>query len=114
MLCVCFARKRLHTRCVLVTGVQTCALPIYVVAEYLIRYGSNAKKSEWLPRMVTGEVITAIAMTGPDAGSDLKNVRTFARRDGDHFVLNGAKTYITNGQLAAMADRKSPRLNSSH
>lgn len=74
-----------------------------VVAEYLIRYGSDAKKSEWLPRMVTGEVITAIAMTEPDAGSDLKNVRTFARRDGDHFVLNGAKTYITNGQLADMA-----------
>ena len=74
-----------------------------VVAEYLIRYGSEAKKSEWLPRMVTGEVITAIAMTEPDAGSDLKNVRTFARRDGDHFVLNGAKTYITNGQLADMA-----------
>jgi alkylation response protein AidB-like acyl-CoA dehydrogenase len=52
--------------------------------------------------MVTGEVITAIAMTEPDAGSDLKNIRTTARRDGNDYVLNGAKTYITNGQLADM------------
>lgn len=74
-----------------------------VVADYLIHYGTDAQKREWLPRMVSGEVITAIAMSEPDAGSDLKGIRTMARRDGNGFVLNGAKTYITNGQLADMA-----------
>jgi acyl-CoA dehydrogenase len=71
-----------------------------IVTDYIVRCGSEEQKRAWLPRMVTGEVITAIAMTEPGTGSDLKNIRTTARRDSDTYILNGAKTYITNGQLA--------------
>jgi acyl-CoA dehydrogenase len=71
-----------------------------IVAPYLLRYGTEAQKRRWLPRMCTGETITAIAMTEPGTGSDLQAVRTTARRDGDHYVVNGAKTFITNGQNA--------------
>lgn len=71
-----------------------------IVADYLVAYGSEEQKRRWLPGMVSGEVITAIAMTEPGAGSDLQSIRTTARRDGNHYVINGAKTYITNGQNA--------------
>ncbi len=71
-----------------------------IVAEYIERYGSEEQKRTYLPGMVTGEVITAIAMTEPGAGSDLQGVRTTAIRDGNHYVVNGSKTYITNGQNA--------------
>ncbi len=71
-----------------------------IVAEYIEKYGSPEQKERYLPRMVTGEVITAIAMTEPGAGSDLQGIRTTARRDGNCYVINGSKTYITNGQLA--------------
>ncbi|HEX8620962.1 MAG TPA: acyl-CoA dehydrogenase family protein [Allosphingosinicella sp.] len=71
-----------------------------IVADYLVAYGSEEQKAHWLPRMVSGETVTAIAMTEPGAGSDLQGIRTSARRDGNHYVLNGSKTYITNGQHA--------------
>jgi alkylation response protein AidB-like acyl-CoA dehydrogenase len=71
-----------------------------IVAEYIEKYGSPEQKEKFLPKMVTGEVITAIAMTEPGAGSDLQGIRTTAKRDGNHYVINGSKTYITNGQLA--------------
>jgi len=71
-----------------------------IVADYLVEYGSEEQKREWLPKMVSGEAITAIAMTEPGAGSDLQGIRTTARKDGNHYVVNGAKTYITNGQNA--------------
>jgi alkylation response protein AidB-like acyl-CoA dehydrogenase len=71
-----------------------------IVADYLVAYGSEEQKKHWLPRMVSGETPTAIAMTEPGAGSDLQGIRTTARRDGNHYVLNGSKTYITNGQHA--------------
>ncbi|WP_337187417.1 acyl-CoA dehydrogenase family protein [Phenylobacterium sp.] len=71
-----------------------------IVADYIANYGSEAQKLEWLPKMVSGEAITAIAMTEPGTGSDLQAVRTTAIRDGDHYVVNGSKTYITNGQNA--------------
>jgi alkylation response protein AidB-like acyl-CoA dehydrogenase len=71
-----------------------------IVADYLVAYGSEEQKAHWLPRMVSGETATAIAMTEPGAGSDLQGIRTTARRDGNHYVLNGSKTYITNGQHA--------------
>ena len=71
-----------------------------IVADYIANYGSDEQKRQWLPKMVSGEVITAIAMTEPGAGSDLRGVRTTARRDGDEYVVNGSKTYITNGQNA--------------
>lgn len=69
-----------------------------IVAEYIERYGSEEQKRKYLPGMVSGEVISAIAMTEPGAGSDLQGVRTSAVRDGDDYIVNGSKTYITNGQ----------------
>jgi len=71
-----------------------------IVADYIVAYGSEEQKRHWLPRMVSGETATAIAMTEPGAGSDLQGIRTTARRDGNHYVVNGSKTYITNGQHA--------------
>jgi acyl-CoA dehydrogenase len=71
-----------------------------IVADYLVAYGSEEQKKHWLPRMVSGETATAIAMTEPGAGSDLQGIRTTAKRDGNHYVINGSKTYITNGQHA--------------
>jgi alkylation response protein AidB-like acyl-CoA dehydrogenase len=73
-----------------------------IVADYLVAYGSEEQKAHWLPRMVSGETATAIAMTEPGAGSDLQGIRTSAKRDGNHYVLNGSKTYITNGQHAEL------------
>ena len=69
-----------------------------IVAGYIEHYGSDEQKRQWLPGMVSGDVVTAIAMTEPGTGSDLQSIRTTARRDGNHYVLNGSKTYITNGQ----------------
>jgi long-chain-acyl-CoA dehydrogenase len=69
-----------------------------IVAGYMEHYGSEEQKKEWLPKMVSGEVVTAIAMTEPGTGSDLQSIRTTARKDGNHYVINGSKTYITNGQ----------------
>ena len=71
-----------------------------IVAPYILHYGSEDQKREILPKMATGEVIGAIAMTEPVAGSDLQGIKTTAVRDGNHFVLNGQKVFITNGQLA--------------
>lgn len=71
-----------------------------IVAPYILHYGSEEQKQHWLPKMCTGEVITAIAMTEPGTGSDLAGVRTTAIKDGDDYVINGSKTFITNGQMA--------------
>jgi long-chain-acyl-CoA dehydrogenase len=71
-----------------------------IVGPYLLHYGTEAQRQRWLPRMARGELIGAIAMTEPGTGSDLQAIRTTARRDGDHYVLSGAKTFITNGQNA--------------
>jgi alkylation response protein AidB-like acyl-CoA dehydrogenase len=68
-----------------------------VVAPYLIDLCTDEQKARWLPGFVKGEIITAIAMTEPGAGSDLQGLQTTARRDGDEWVLNGSKTFITNG-----------------
>ena len=69
----------------------------------LHRWGSDAHKDEWLPRMATGEAIGCFGLTEPDAGSDPGSMRTRARRDGDDWVLNGGKMWITNGTLADVA-----------
>ncbi len=69
-----------------------------IVAPYILNYGSEAQKQRWLPTMATGETVGAIAMTEPDTGSDLQAVRTTAIKDGDDYVINGSKTYISNGQ----------------
>lgn len=68
-----------------------------LAAPYFIRYGSEAQKQQWLPKMISGEAIAAIALTEPVAGSDLQSMRTTAIRDGDHYVVNGQKTFISNG-----------------
>lgn len=73
-----------------------------IVAHYLLHYGTEAQKQRWLPRMATGELVAAIAMSEPGAGSDLRAIRTRARRDGDAYVIDGAKTFITNGWLASL------------
>ncbi|WP_221793971.1 acyl-CoA dehydrogenase family protein [Aquisediminimonas sediminicola] len=71
-----------------------------IIAPYIETYGSEAQKQKWLPRIASAEAISAIAMTEPGAGSDLQGVKTTARRDGDHYVINGSKTFISNGQNA--------------
>ena len=71
-----------------------------IVAPYILHYGSEEQKREWLPRMAKGEVIGAIAMTEPSAGSDLQNIKTRAFPDGNHYRLNGQKVFITNGQIS--------------
>ncbi|MGZ8829081.1 MAG: acyl-CoA dehydrogenase family protein [Thermoanaerobaculia bacterium] len=73
-----------------------------IVAHYILAYGSEEQKRHWLPRMAGGELVGAIAMTEPGAGSDLQGIKTTARRDGDHYVINGSKTFITNGWHAGI------------
>ncbi len=83
-----------------------------IVAPYIMHLGSEEQKQRWLPGMVSGEIVGAIGMTEPGAGSDLQGMKTSAEKDGDEFVINGQKTFITNGQhadlivLAAKTDPK--------
>lgn len=81
------------------TNATALGFPLHsdIVAPYIYAYGNKEQRDRWLPRMAAGEMIGAIAMTEPGAGSDLKSVRTTAKREGDHYVINGAKTFITNG-----------------
>jgi acyl-CoA dehydrogenase len=68
-----------------------------IVVPYITSFGTEEQKQRWLPRCVTGEIITAIAMTEPGTGSDLANIKTTAKLDGDYYIVNGQKTFITNG-----------------
>ncbi|UOE53915.1 acyl-CoA dehydrogenase family protein [Bacillus sp. CMF12] len=68
-----------------------------IVVPYITAYGTDEQKERWLPKCAGGEIITAIAMTEPGAGSDLAGIRTTARLEGDHYIVNGEKTFITNG-----------------
>ncbi|BFM16890.1 acyl-CoA dehydrogenase family protein [Maricurvus nonylphenolicus] len=74
-----------------------------ICAPYIYNIGTEAQREQWLPRMVTGEVVSCIAMTEPGAGSDLAGMRTTAVRDGDEYVINGSKVFITNGIHADLA-----------
>ncbi|KIF82789.1 acyl-CoA dehydrogenase family protein [Noviherbaspirillum autotrophicum] len=74
-----------------------------IVAPYLLRYGSEELQQAWLPKMAAGEAITAIAMTEPGGGSDLQSMATVALEDGDDYVINGSKIFITNGYNCDMA-----------
>lgn len=71
-----------------------------IVAHYLLNQGTEAQKKKYLPKLASGEMIAAIAMSEPGAGSDLKGIRSTALKDGDAYVLNGSKTFISNGYLA--------------
>ncbi len=71
-----------------------------IILPYIVRHGTEEQKKKWLPKLVTGELISAIAMTEPDAGSDLQSISTTATKDGNGYRLNGAKTFISSGQLA--------------
>jgi len=71
-----------------------------IVAPYILHYGTDEQKQRWLPKLVTGEFVGAIAMSEPGTGSDLQGVRTTAKKSGNGYVLNGSKTFITNGQHA--------------
>ncbi len=84
-----------------------------IVGHYVLAYGSEEQQRTWLPRMARGELVGAIAMTEPAAGSDLQGIQTTARRDGDHYVINGSKTFITNGghaSLVCLAAKTDPRV----
>lgn len=74
-----------------------------IVANYILNFGNETQKQQWLPKMATGEVVTAIAMTEPGTGSDLQAVRTSAVLEGDEYVINGSKIFITNGYLCDTA-----------
>lgn len=88
-----------------------------IVVPYIEAYGTDAQKSRWLPKCVTGETITAIAMTEPGTGSDLANIQTTAIRDGDYYIVNGQKTFITNGihaNLVIVAVKTNPHAEKKH
>ncbi|MEQ8266276.1 MAG: acyl-CoA dehydrogenase family protein [Parvibaculum sp.] len=71
-----------------------------IVAHYIQSYGTEDQKKKWLPKMATGEIVGGIAMTEPGTGSDLQGVKTTAKKSGNQYVVNGQKTFITNGQQA--------------
>jgi len=73
-----------------------------IVAHYFLNHGTEEQRQRYLPRMARGEIVGAIAMTEPGTGSDLQGIRTRAEKQGDHFVINGSKTFITNGLLAGV------------
>ncbi|MBJ7483333.1 acyl-CoA dehydrogenase family protein [Brevundimonas sp.] len=74
-----------------------------VAVPYLVNYGTDDQKARWLPRLISGELIAVIAMSEPQIGSDLRGMKTKAVRDGDHYVLSGQKTFITNGINSGLA-----------
>lgn len=88
-----------------------------IVVPYITAFGTEEQKKRWLPKCTTGEIITAIAMTEPGTGSDLANIQTTAILDGDHYILNGQKTFITNGiqsDLIVVACKTDPKANPKH
>jgi len=97
-----FAHETVINREIALAGFDSFGGPLHsgIVAPYILKYGTEEQKRRWLPRMATGELVGAIAMTEPGTGSDLQAVRTTARRSGNGYVLNGSKTFITNGQHA--------------
>jgi acyl-CoA dehydrogenase len=83
-------------------GLEGFGAPVHsgIVTPYLVHFASEEQKRAWLPKVVSGEIVLAVAMTEPGAGSDLKSIRTRAVRDGDHYLIDGQKTFISNGQMA--------------
>jgi acyl-CoA dehydrogenase len=97
-----FAHEAVINREYSLAGFDTFGAPLHsgIVAPYILHYGTEDQKKRWLPKLATGELIGAIAMTEPGTGSDLQGVRSTAVKTGNRYVLNGSKTFITNGQHA--------------
>jgi acyl-CoA dehydrogenase len=97
-----FAHEAVIDRQFALAGFDTFGATLHsgIVAPYILHYGTEEQKKRWLPKLATGELVGAIAMSEPGTGSDLQGVRTTALRSGNGYVLNGSKTFITNGQHA--------------
>lgn len=97
-----FAHEAVINREFSLGGFDSFGAPLHsgIVAPYILHYGTEEQKQRWLPKLATGELVGAIAMTEPGTGSDLQGVRTKAEKSGNGYILNGAKTFITNGQHA--------------
>ncbi|HYJ43669.1 MAG TPA: acyl-CoA dehydrogenase family protein [Xanthobacteraceae bacterium] len=97
-----FAHEAIINREYSLAGFDTFGAPLHsgIVAPYILHYGTDEQKKRWLPKLATGELVGAIAMTEPGTGSDLQGVRSTAVKSGNRYMLNGSKTFITNGQHA--------------
>src|SRR5438067_3699478 len=97
-----FAHEAVIGRELSLAGFDSFGAPLHsgIVAPYILHYGTDEQKRRWLPKLVTGELVGAIAMSEPGTGSDLQSVRTTAKKSGNGYVLNGSKPFITNGQHA--------------
>ena len=97
-----FAHEAVIDRQFSLAGFDAFGAPLHsgIVAPYILRYGTEEQRKRWLPKLASGEFVGAIAMSEPGSGSDLQGVRTTALRSGNGYVLNGSKTFITNGQHA--------------
>jgi acyl-CoA dehydrogenase len=97
-----FAHETVINREFALAGLDQIGAPLHsgIVAPYILKYGTAEQKRHWLPKLATGEMVGAIAMSEPGTGSDLQGVRTSARKQGNGYLLNGSKTFITNGQHA--------------
>ncbi|MCP5432352.1 MAG: acyl-CoA dehydrogenase family protein [Alphaproteobacteria bacterium] len=97
-----FAHEQMIYEAMLEAGVEGFGISLHnaIVAPYILHHGTEEQKRRWLPKLASGKRVAAIAMTEPGTGSDLQAVRTTARRDGNQYVINGQKVFITNGQTA--------------
>ncbi|MAW80809.1 MAG: acyl-CoA dehydrogenase [Parvularcula sp.] len=97
-----FAHEQIFIEQQIAAGVEGFGAGLHncIVAPYILHYGTEEQKKRWLPKMASGELVGAIAMTEPGTGSDLQAVRTTAVKSGNQYVMNGSKTFITNGQTA--------------
>jgi acyl-CoA dehydrogenase len=97
-----FAHETVINRAFALAGLDQIGAPLHsgIVAPYILKYGTEEQRKRWLPKLATGEMVGAIAMSEPGTGSDLQGVKTAAKKSGNGYALNGSKTFITNGQHA--------------